>query len=92
MTAAADHEAERGEAEQERLRKLFCELTHAPKYKFPRDHERINAPADRGVYVIYDPNGEPAHVGMTPRAKSGIRQRLKDHLAGDSKGGGNQLY
>jgi hypothetical protein len=72
------------DGEREKLQALFDKLMCAPKHKFPLARERLYAPTDRGVYVIYDPKGEPAHVGSTPRAKGGIRQRLNDHLAGNS--------
>lgn len=70
--------------EPEKLRELFKILMREPKQRFPRPHEQLDAPTSRGVYVIYDPKGRPAHVGMTPRAKKGIRQRLGNHLAGRS--------
>jgi len=50
------------------------------------------------VYVIYNPKGTVLHVGRTPRAKKGLRQRLNNHLLGQSsfahkylKGRGNLL-
>jgi hypothetical protein len=72
------------DAEREKLSKLFDELINAPKQNFPRSRERLKAPPDKGVYVIYNPEGKPAHVGSTPRGKGGIHQRLRDHLAGRS--------
>jgi hypothetical protein len=70
--------------EQRKLEALFSRLVRARKHEFPHKRGRLEAPTDRGVYVIYDPNEKPAHVGSTPRAKHGIRQRLADHLAGKS--------
>jgi len=70
--------------EQARLSELFARLVSEPKRKFPPPRGRLRAPTARGVYVIYDPRGRPAHVGGTPRAKKGIAQRLRDHLAGRS--------
>jgi hypothetical protein len=63
---------------------LFDKLTRAPKQKFPQAYSSLDAPNGRGVYVIYNHRGRPAHVGGTPRAKNGIAQRLRDHLAGRS--------
>src|SRR5579871_3520431 len=70
--------------EQARLSELFARLVSEQKRKFPPPRGRLRAPTARGVYVIYDPRGRPAHVGGTPRAKKGIAQRLRDHLAGRS--------
>ena len=70
--------------EQKKLPRMFGQLMDAPRRKFPRAHERLDAPTDRGVYVIYDPRGRPVHVGGTPRARNGMAQRLRDHLAGRS--------
>ena len=67
--------------EQGKLRALFDKLTREPKHKFPGRGPPY-ARTDRGVYVIYDPQGKAAHVGSTRRAKHGIRQRLRNHLAG----------
>ena len=40
----------------------------------------MNAPTDRGVYLILNPRGTVLHVGSTPRAANGIKQRLYGHL------------
>ena len=71
-------------AEHRRLQGLFGRLMRAPKVRFPEDRKRLDAPSGRGVYVIYGPRGRPMHVGGTPRAKKGIAQRLRNHLAGQS--------
>jgi len=71
-------------SEQQTLKRLFAEITHAPLQTFPNRRERLNAPKRRGVYVIYTPRGNVAHVGMTPRAQEGIYQRLRDHMSGNS--------
>src|SRR3981189_1497793 len=51
----------------------------ARRMKFPPVRGRLEAPREKGVYVIYSPSGRIVHVGRTPRAKGGIAQRLKDH-------------
>ena len=44
----------------------------------------MGAPSAKGVYVIYSRSDRIVHVGGTPRGKGGIRQRLKNHLYGQS--------
>lgn len=70
--------------EQKRVRKLFKRLQQSPRLKFPREGGRLEAPDQRGVYIIYSPRGTVMHVGGTPRGKRGLHQRLRNHLAGQS--------
>jgi len=63
---------------------LFRQLCRQTTVPFPQPYHRLKAPCARGVYVIRDPGGRVVHVGRTPRAKNGLRQRLKAHLAGQS--------
>ena len=70
--------------ELKQLQRLFGRLISMPRYKFPLAGGSITAPTDKGVYVIYGPRRKPSHVGGTPRARNGIAQRLRDHLAGRS--------
>jgi hypothetical protein len=77
---------------------LFRELLKSPQNLFPADRQCLSAPSTLGVYIIRDPNGVIAHVGMTPKAKNGLHQRLYDHLYGRSsfvqehlKGDGSRL-
>lgn len=70
--------------EQKAVRTLFERLVRAPLHEFPASRGRIDAPDRKGVYVIYCPRGTVLHVGSTPRARKGIGQRLKDHMAGQS--------
>jgi hypothetical protein len=51
---------------------------------FPLQREKLQAPNGRGVYVIYNGRGRVVHVGRTPKARGGIAQRLKDHMAAAS--------
>ncbi len=67
-----------------RIRQLFDALQERTPIRFPAAGGKLKAPKRRGVYVIYGPKGRVLHVGMTPRAKNGIFQRLRDHLAGRS--------
>jgi hypothetical protein len=66
------------------VRKLFTELTRSPLHTFPDFREMLNAPDRQGVYVIYNPRGKVMPVGRTLRAKGGIAQRLRNHMAGAS--------
>lgn len=70
--------------EQEKVKALFAELMRSQLQTFPESRGKLNAPAGRGVYIIYDSRGRVAHVGSTPRAKGGIAQRLRNHMAGAS--------
>jgi hypothetical protein len=84
--------------EQKTIKKWFETLIGARLCDFPKRGERLDAPKERGVYVIYDPREKVAHVGATPRGKGGIHQRLTNHLHGQSsfikkcfKGDGSKL-
>src|ERR1043166_211201 len=70
--------------EQKTVRKLFAKLKSAPRHSFPKARQQLQAPSERGVYLIYSPRGRVHHVGCTPRAKGGIAQRLRNHLAAQS--------
>lgn len=71
-------------SEQKAVKSLFAKLIRSPLQTFPESRGKLNAPAGQGVYVIYDPRGRVAHVGSTPRARGGIAQRLRSHMAGAS--------
>ena len=86
------------ERDHKRVEDLFNELMHSPLHRFPPFRGELKAPDQLGVYVIQTPRGKVAHVGRTPRAKGGIAQRLRDHMAGSSsftiqylKRGGSEL-
>lgn len=69
--------------ESEKIRGLFQQLLAQPKYRFPKARKHLDAPTERGVYIIR--KGETVqHVGSTPLAQDGISQRLSDHLYGRS--------
>ena len=70
--------------EQTKLRKLLNQLTRAERKPFPCLRESLDAPDLQGVYIIYEPLGRVVHVGCTPRARGGIAQRLRDHMANRS--------
>lgn len=70
--------------EQETVRRLFAELMRSPLETFPAFGDKLHAPDRQGVYIIYDPRGRVVHVGRTPKAKRGISQRLRNHMAAAS--------
>jgi len=70
--------------EFEKVQKFYKHLKEAKDFKFPNVGEKLEAPTAQGVYVIYAPNGTVLHVGKTSRAKNGLKQRLRNHLQGQS--------
>lgn len=71
-------------SEQRRIRKLFKRLLGCKRRPFPEHGRGLDAPTEQGVYVIYTPKRLVAHVGRTCRGKSGLHQRLANHLHGRS--------
>ncbi len=67
-----------------KIKKLFKKLCRQKIYKFPKKREKILAPKQDGVYIIYNPKGAVVHVGRTQRGKRGLWRRLGDHLRGHS--------
>ncbi len=77
---------------------LYTELTRSPLRTFPALREKLQAPEQGGVYVVYDERGRVVHVGRTTRGRGGIAKRLRDHMADASsfttqylKGDGGRL-
>ena len=70
--------------ELKKVKAKFNELRRSKQQRFPSDHKKLEAPIERGVYVIYGPRDEVLHVGGTPRGRRGICQRLSNHLHGQS--------
>jgi hypothetical protein len=67
--------------ESQEVKRLFCELCAQPKRLFER--QPLDAPSKPGVYIICQ--GETVlHIGRTLRGRSGLHQRLKNHLHGSS--------
>ena len=71
-------------AEHKRLIKLLTKLNDQPQHTFPSSRERLEVPNTHGIYIIRDHAGEVWHVGRTVRGKDGLRQRLRNHLQGQS--------
>jgi len=66
--------------ERRDVARLFRQLRKQPMQSFPPARAKFAAPCKLGVYIIRNGIGEVEHVGGTPRAKGGIKQRLNDHL------------
>ena len=68
------------------VRELFNKLRQQKLMQFPRNGyvERLDVSEAQGVYVIYNPRKIPVHVGRTVHGKRGLRQRLDQHLLGQS--------
>jgi hypothetical protein len=70
--------------ELQRVTGKFAELIRSSLHSFPASRRQFRETDKRGVYVIYSPRGTILHVGGTPRGRRGIRQRLGNHLHGQS--------
>lgn len=67
-----------------KIKELYKKLLHQKQQLFPNPGEKLSASVKQGVYVISNSKGAVLHVGKTARAKGGIKQRLKNHLHGQS--------
>jgi hypothetical protein len=74
----------RMKGEPEVIKAKFGQLVRSRMELFPKAGERLDAPDNHGVYIIYSPKGRVAHVGRTVRGKKGLHQRLNNHLHGTS--------
>lgn len=79
--ATPQFEAHMPYGDREIIKQRFAKLQRAPLRTFPAPYEKLEAPNTPGVYIIYSPRGVVLHVGSTPKARNGIAQRLRDHLA-----------
>lgn len=70
--------------ERDRIARLYRKLLACEPVTFPRPNQPMDAPTERGVYIILNPRGTVLHVGSTPRAANGIKQRLYGHLQNKS--------
>lgn len=70
--------------ESAKIREYFNRLRRARRYRFPPLRQPLNCPPKHGVYLIFSPRGRVAHVGRTTRTGSGLLDRLRAHLAGNS--------
>jgi len=74
-----------------KIASLFNQLIRAPRCRFPPLGQPLDAPEQQGVYVIYSPTNKVLHVGSTPRARKGLAQRLRNHMATQSSFASNYL-
>jgi len=65
------------------VKKLFDKLCKQKEQAFPKKYQPLDAPLKAGVYIIRKKK-TILHVGRTHRGKSGIHQRLTNHLHGSS--------
>lgn len=84
--------------EKQTIDRLFQKLLACEPVTFPKLRKPLDAPTQKGVYLVLNPSDAVLHVGSTPRARSGIRQRLRAHLQSKSsfvkkylKGQGSKL-
>ncbi len=70
--------------EAKAVRRYLARLRRASRYRFPKTGGILPCPPEQGVYLIFDSKGRVAHVGRTTRARFGLLQRLRAHLAGRS--------
>jgi excinuclease UvrABC nuclease subunit len=69
--------------EPARVRELFDLLVAAPIVSIEAGTEP-QCPTAKGVYIIYDPNNVVLHVGRSQSGVNGIRQRIMNHIRGQS--------
>jgi hypothetical protein len=70
--------------QREKIERLFRKLERQGKTLFPGLGLPLRAPTAPGIYVIRDARERVLHVGRTPRGVGGLRQRLRNHLYGQS--------
>jgi hypothetical protein len=69
--------------ETEIIMNLYRKLNSAPLHTFP-ELGTISKSSKQGVYIIYDDKMQVLHVGKTNGAKSGLNQRLLNHVRNQS--------
>ncbi|PKG52338.1 hypothetical protein [Olleya sp. 1-3] len=69
--------------ESEKIMLLHKELLKSKVYTFPA-FGKIDVSAKQGVYIVYDNNKTPLHVGKTNRGRNGLNQRLLNHVRNQS--------
>ena len=70
-------------SELEEIKDKYNKLIDSKLYSFALWNKNI-IPIKQGVYVIYNKQNQPTHVGRTVRGKGGLRQRLNNHYNGKS--------
>ena len=77
--------------ESKTIHQLLQELISSESHFFPPYRQRLKAPTEHGVYIIYNSKDEVVHVGRSVRGKNGLHQRLIDHLQASSSFANNYL-
>ena len=77
--------------EPKTIQKLLQKLINSESHSFPPTGQPLEAPTEHGVYIIYYAKGQVVHVGRSVHGKSGLHQRLTDHLHGASSFANNYL-
>jgi hypothetical protein len=67
-----------------KVKELYKCLLRQKERTFPKPRVSLDASLKQGVYVISSRKGVVLHVGKTVRAKNGLKQRLTNHLHGQS--------
>lgn len=70
--------------DHQRIKELFRQLKAKQPELFPQERRPLNVTTKHGVYIIYSPGRKILHVGRTLRGRKGLRQRLNNHLQGQS--------
>ena len=72
--------------EAQKIEKLLKDLCSWPTLTFPTEggFKDADVPTKHGVYIIYNPKKLVVHVGQALSGKNGLRQRLSNHLYGQS--------
>lgn len=67
-----------------KIKELYKSLLRQKEDFFPKSGKKLTASTKQGVYIITNRKGTVLHIGKTARAKNGIKQRLNNHLHGQS--------
>lgn len=62
----------------------FNRLIKSRLLSFKSTTDVNNISTNLGVYIIYNNKKEVLYIGRTPKAKGGLKQRIKNHLNGAS--------
>ena len=70
--------------EASKIEAAYEKLLSAPANNFPPSGAALNVTTEHGVYIIFNPKDVVVHVGRTLRGREGLKQRLRNHLNGNS--------
>ncbi len=70
-------------SERTTIKRFFKQLLARESRAFPDKGKPLSVPCTHGVYIIRK-GRSVLHVGRTLRARNGLRQRLSNHLCGQS--------